>query len=74
MKLYLKVCGSSSSFFASQQMIKNRHANRDAVGDLIQNHALRAIGDFIRNLDAAINRAGMHQNRVGFRQFQALAR
>ena len=41
----------------SSAEIKNRHAHGEAVGDLIENDALRAVGDFAVDLDSAIDRA-----------------
>ena len=48
----------------SPAKIKNGHAHGEAVGDLFENHALRAVGDIAVDLDAAIDRAGMHDQAV----------
>src|SRR5687768_12713402 len=59
---------------ATRQQIKNRHPYRDAVGDLVENHRRLAVGDFRRNLDAAIDRSGMHDDRVGLGPLDARLR
>src|ERR1700674_3530619 len=51
---------------AAGEQIQNGHANRDAVGDLLEDAGLRAVGNFGRDLDAAIDRAGMQNDRGGF--------
>ena len=45
--------------------IEKSHAHGDAVGDLFENAGLRAVGDFGRDFDAAIHRAGMQDERIG---------
>ena len=54
--------------------IQNGHAHGQTVGHLIENDALLAIGDFAVDLDAAIDRAGMHDQAIGLQQFRALFR
>src|SRR6266850_3460282 len=53
---------------AAGQQIENSHANRHPVGDLFEHTRLRPIGDFRRNLDAAVDRAGMEDDGVPVRE------
>src|SRR5277367_482910 len=60
-------CGIAALFLrAGNQQEEQRHANRDAVCDLFEHAGLRAVGDFRRNFDAAIHRAGMQNERIRF--------
>ena len=52
--------------------IEHGHAHGEAVGDLVEDDALRAVGDFAVDFDAAIDRAGMHDQAVRFQPFRAL--
>src|SRR5581483_3682039 len=52
--------------------IKNRHAHSEAVGDLIENHALSAVSNFAVDLDATIDRARMHDETIGLENLRAL--
>ena len=45
---------------------EHRHAHGEAVGDLFQNDGAPAVGDFAVDFHAAIDRAGMHDEHVGF--------
>ena len=47
-----------------EQRFHDRHAHGDAHLDLFLDHALRAVGDFRGDLDAAVHRARMHDQRV----------
>ena len=49
--------------------VKHRHADGEAVGDLVEDDAARAVGEFAVDLDAAIDRAGMHDQASGFSSF-----
>ena len=51
--------------------IKNGHAHGETVGDLVENDALHAVGDFAVDFDAAIDRARMHDQAIGLQQFRA---
>ena len=53
-----KKCSSSRGDSSAQ--IKNGHAYREAIGDLIEDHALQPVGDFAIDLNAAVDRSGMH--------------
>ena len=44
--------------------VKHGHAHGEAVGDLLENDAARAVGEVAVDLHAAIDRAGMHDQRV----------
>ncbi len=50
---------------AEHEEIKDCHTHGDAVGDLFEHSGLRAVGDFRRDFDAAIDGAGMQDQRVG---------
>ena len=54
--------------------IKNSHAHGEAVGDLVENDALQAVGDFAVDLDAAVDRAWMHDQAIGFQKLRPLFR
>ena len=56
------------------QQIQHRHAHGDAVGDLLENHRVRAVGDLGRDLDAAVHRPGMHDDHVRLRARHARRR
>ncbi len=49
--------------------IQNSHADGQTVADLIENDALRTIGDFAVDLDPAIDRAGMHDETIRLQHF-----
>src|SRR6266480_212293 len=42
-------------FDSTGQQIQHGHANRDTVGDLLQDHRVRTVGDLRRDLDTAIH-------------------
>src|SRR5262245_24813129 len=54
--------------------IKNRHAHRETVGDLIEDYALQPVRDLAIDLDPAVDRSGMHDQAVGLQKFRALFR
>ena len=58
----------------ARQQIEHRHANRDAVRHLIENHAERSVGDVGVDLDAAVHRAGVKNENVALRAVESLAR
>jgi len=45
--------------------VKHRHPHRDAVGHLLEDHAVLAICEFAVDFDAAIDRARVHDDRLG---------
>ena len=47
------------------ERFEHRHAHRDAHLDLLADQRLRAVGDDRVDLDAAVHRPGMHDQRVG---------
>ena len=49
----------------SGEQIQHRHPHRDAVGDLLEDHRIRAVGDVGIDLDAAVHRPGVHDDHVG---------
>ena len=54
--------------------IENSHAHSETVGDLIENHALQTVGDLAVDLDAAVDRAGMHDQTIRLQKFCAFFR
>ena len=46
------------------EQIEDRHAHRDAVGDLLQDHRGAAVRHLARDLDAAVHRSGVHDDDV----------
>src|SRR2546426_810839 len=50
---------------ASRQEVQDGHPHGDAVGDLLQDHRIRAVGHGAVDLDAAVHRPGMHDDDVG---------
>src|SRR5438093_5112250 len=50
---------------AAGEEVQHRHPHRDAVGDLLENHGVRAVRDIGRDLDAAVHRSRMHDDDVG---------
>src|ERR1700739_2711921 len=56
----------------AHQEIKNGHARRNAVGDLLENGRAWPIGNVWRNLRAAVNRARVKDQRVRLGEFHAL--
>src|SRR5438552_1429231 len=60
-------------FDSTRQQIQHGHPDGDAVGDLLENHRVRTIGDVGRDLDAAVHRTRMHDDDVGLRQAHAVS-
>src|SRR3989338_1101374 len=58
--------------YDSAQKIKNRHTHRDTVRDLVENHGMRTVSDFIRQLHAPVAGARVHDQNIFFGSFQAL--
>src|SRR5262245_48387770 len=56
---FLSSCVLSGPFTAGQQE-QDTHPHGDALGDLVEDHRVRPVGDLRRELDAAIYGAGMH--------------
>ena len=59
-----------SSCDAGEQ-IEDGHAHRDAVGHLLQDHRVAAVRHLARDLDAAVHRAGVHDDHVVLRRREA---
>jgi hypothetical protein len=55
-----------------RERFQHRHAHGDAHLDLLADQALRAVGDRGVDLDAAVHRAGMHDQRVRLGQRELL--
>src|SRR5258706_4057237 len=53
------------------EQVEHGHADRDAVRDLFQDHRVLAVGDVLRDLHAAVHRAGVHDRDVGLRAPEA---
>src|ERR1700681_672632 len=54
------------------QQIEHRHAHRDAVRDLLEDHRVGTVGQLARNLHSTVHRAGMHDDDVVFGGLEAL--
>src|SRR5690348_5498182 len=50
---------------AADQVVEQRHADGEAVGDLLENAGLRAVGNRWIDFKAANHRSGVQQDRVG---------
>src|ERR671931_1438 len=61
-------------FDAAGEKIEHGHSNGDTVRHLFEDDRVRAVGHFRCDLDAAIHRAGMHDDHVGFRALHAFDR
>src|SRR3989449_9828996 len=59
---------------AADEQEKQGHAHCQAVGHLLEDAGLRAVGDFRSELDAAVHGPGMQHQCAGFCQFQARRR
>src|SRR6202521_2400933 len=46
------------------EQVKHGHPHRDAVGDLLEDHRVRPVGDLAGDLDAAVHRPRMHDDHV----------
>src|SRR5690606_18232043 len=53
--------------------VEHRHAHRDAVAHLVEDHARAVVGEVVRDLDAAVDRPGVHHDRVVLREAQLAA-
>ena len=49
---------------AAGEQVEHRHAHRDAVAHLVEDHARAVVGEIVRELDAAVDRARVHHDRV----------
>jgi hypothetical protein len=58
----------------SSAQIENGHPDGEAVGDLFQDHTLRAISQLAVDFNAAIDRAGVHDQAIGFQPLAAFFR
>ena len=59
--------GSTTFGRCAAERLQHRHAHGDAHLHLLADDALHAVGDQRVDLDAAVHRAGMHDDRVGLR-------
>src|SRR5262249_37809926 len=50
--------------FSAGEEVEDRHANGDAVRDLVEDHAEGTIGHIGVDFDAAVHRAGMKDENV----------
>ena len=50
---------------ARQQLVEDRHADDDAGRDLLADHRLRRVDHLGAKLDAAVDRAGVHEHLAG---------
>src|SRR5262245_32963607 len=65
----------SKSFMSgpsSREQIEDRHADRDPVGDLIQDDGGGTVGDVARHLDAPVDGPRVHHDRIALRAAKAL--
>ena len=74
----LTMCSTRSAAVSGGDVPEDRaledgHADRDAPADLLQDHRARAVGDLRRHLDAAVDRPGVHHDRVGLGVARACA-
>src|SRR5579875_2479706 len=53
---------------ARDQEVEDRHAHGHAVGDLIHDHGIRAVGHLARDLEPAVQRAGVEDDHVRLRE------
>src|SRR6185503_6925016 len=51
-------------FDSACQKVEHGHPHGDAVGDLLENHRIRTVGDVGRDLHAAIHRPRVHDDHV----------
>ena len=65
-KMPVPLGGDFLGAFAAVDEEEDGHADGEAVGDLVQNQRALAIGDFAVDFYAAIDGAGVHDERVGF--------
>src|SRR4051812_2440543 len=65
-------CGATPERSAAGAGFEDGHANRDAGLNLIEDDAARSVGDRVVDLDAAVHRAGVHDDRVCFRAREGL--
>ena len=54
----------------AEHLGEHRHAHRDAVAHLVADHRLRAVGDLGGDLDAAVHRLRVHDDRVRARRLR----
>src|SRR5678815_582059 len=62
-----------SSFFmfgSAGEQVQHRHPDRHAVGHLVEDHRIGAVGHLRRNLDAPVHRTGVHDHHVRLREPQ----
>src|SRR6516165_9353318 len=57
---------------AGHEQIENGHADRDAVGDLLEYRGAGTVGDVRSNFRSTVDGAGMEDERVGLGEFHAL--
>src|SRR5690349_1171479 len=62
-----------SSFFmfgSAGEQVQHRHPDRHAVGHLVEDHRVGAVGHFGGNLDAPVHRTRVHDHHVRLRESQ----
>src|SRR6516164_2633510 len=64
-------CRMRSFRSTGHQQVKNSHANRDSVGDLLENGGARPIGNLRSNFDPAIDGSRVKNQSVGLRELHA---
>ena len=64
-------CASSCS---AGEQVEHRHPHRDAVGDLLEDHRVGAVGDLRLDLDAAVHRPRVHDDHVRLGALRAARR
>src|SRR5262245_36928836 len=67
----LRVFESIQFGFAREQ-VQHGHPHGDAVRHLFEDHRVRAVRHFRGDLDAAVHRAGVHDDHVGLRALHAI--
>src|SRR5215467_7618270 len=63
--------GRMRALFADDEQVENSHAHGDAVGDLLEHTGLRAVGHVRGDFNAAVHRAWVQDERVGFGALEA---
>src|SRR5438094_632567 len=56
------------------EQVQNRHANRYAICNLVENYAVRSVGHVRVDFHPAIHRTGVKNQNVAFRPVEAFAR
>src|SRR5580693_5757002 len=64
-KSVLCAVSSFSLGIRARAEVKHGHADGEAVGHLVEDDAAAAVGEVAVDLDAAVDRAGVHDERTG---------